>query len=160
MKIAVFPGSFDPFTLAHKDIVDRGAELFDRIVIAIGINTTKKGLMEYEQRLTAIKEVYADNPKVEAVIFTGLTVNYCQSIGANYILRGLRNGKDLEYENAIAQNNFMLAPQVETYFLLSRGDKAHISSTIVREILANNGKIDHLVPKEVLAVLNLDSAKK
>ncbi len=157
MKIAVFPGSFDPFTLAHKDIVDRGAELFDKIIVAIGVNTTKKGLMEYEHRLAAIKDIYAGNPKVEAVVFTGLTVNYCQSVGAHCILRGLRNGKDLEYENAIAQNNFMLAPQVETCFLLSRGDKAHISSTIVREILANNGKIDHLVPKEVLAILNRDS---
>jgi len=154
MKIAVFPGSFDPFTLAHKDLVDRGLGLFDKIVIAIGINTTKKGLMEYEQRLESISRVYAGNPRVEVMVFTGLTVDLCRAVDANYILRGLRNSKDLEYEDAIAQNNLLLAPDVETYFLLSRSGTAHISSTIVREILANRGKIDHLLPKEVVDVLN------
>ncbi len=153
MKIAVFPGSFDPFTLAHKDLVDRGLALFDKIVIAIGVNTTKKGLMDYEQRLEAIQNVYSANVRVEVLTFTGLTVDFCQKVGANYILRGLRNTKDLEYEDAIAQNNLLLAPSIETFFLLSRSGTAHISSTIVREILANKGKIEHLLPPEVLTVL-------
>lgn len=153
MKTAVFPGSFDPFTLAHKDLVDRGLVLFDKIIIAIGVNTTKKGLMVYEQRLEAIANVYAGNVKVEVLTFTGLTVDFCQQVEAHYILRGLRNSKDLEYENAIAQNNLLLAPTIETFFLLSRSGTAHISSTIVREILANKGKVDHLLPPEVLSVL-------
>ncbi len=153
MKIAVFPGSFDPFTLAHKDLVDRGLALFDKIVIAIGVNTTKKGLMDYEQRLEAIQNVYSANVRVEVLTFTGLTVDFCQKVGANYILRGLRNTKDLEYEDAIAQNNLLLAPSIETFFLLSRSGTAHISSTIVREILVNKGKVEHLLPPEVLTVL-------
>lgn len=155
MKTAVFPGSFDPFTLAHKDLVDRGLALFDKIIVAIGVNTTKKGLMGSEQRLKAITQVYATNPKVEVVTFTGLTVDFCQEVGADYILRGLRNSRDLEYEDAIAQNNLLLAPHIETLFLLSRSGTAHISSTIVREIWANKGKIEHLVPAEVLQVLNM-----
>lgn len=153
MKIAVFPGSFDPFTSAHQDLVDRGMGLFDKIIIAIGINITKKGLMDYEKRKEAISNIYKSNAKVEVVTFTGLTVDFCKAHQAKFILRGLRNSKDLEYEDAIAQNNLLLAPDIETYFLLSRSGTAHISSTIVRDILANKGRIDHLVPKEVLEVL-------
>lgn len=150
MKIAVFPGSFDPFTLAHKDLVDRGLGLFDKIIIAIGININKKGLMDFELRKQAIAAVYADNPKIVVETFTGLTVDLCEKHGAKYILRGLRNGNDLIYEDAIAQNNLLLAPTVETYFLLSRSGIAHISSTIVRDIWINGGRVDHLVPKQVL----------
>lgn len=153
MKVAVFPGSFDPFTLAHKDLVDRGLGLFDKIVIAIGVNINKKGLMDFEHRKEAIQSVYADNPKIEVETFTGLTVDLCQKRYAQYILRGLRNSNDLLYEDAIAQNNLLLAPGIETYFLLSRSGTAHISSTIVRDIWANKGKIDHLVPQEVLEIL-------
>lgn len=154
MKIAVFPGSFDPFTLAHKDLVDRGLGLFDKIIIAIGINMNKKGMMGFELRKQAIAAVYAGNPKIVVETFTGLTVDLCQQHAAKYILRGLRNSNDLLYEDAIAQNNLLLAPTVETYFLLSRSGTAHISSTIVRDIWANKGKIDHLVPKEVLQALS------
>jgi pantetheine-phosphate adenylyltransferase len=153
MKIAVFPGSFDPFTLAHQDLVDRGLVLFDKIIIAIGINSTKKGLMDYNMRSAAITDVYKSNPEVEVLTFTGLTVDLCKAQEARYILRGLRNSKDLEYEDAIAQNNLLLAPEIETFFLLSRSGTAHISSTIVREIWANDGRIDHLVPQEVLSQL-------
>lgn len=154
MKIAVLPGSFDPFTLAHKDLVDRGLGLFDKIIIAIGVNINKKGLMDFELRKQAIAAVYADNPKIVVESFTGLTVDLCEKLGANYILRGLRNSNDLLYEDAIAQNNLLLAPTVETYFLLSRSGTSHISSTIVRDIWSNKGKIDHLVPKEVLEALS------
>src|SRR5690606_6859041 len=153
MKTAVFPGSFDPFTLAHQDLVHRALILFDKIIVAVGVDTPKKGLMDYEQRLQAIAQIYATNPKVEVLTFTGLTVDFCRKVGADYILRGLRNAKDLDYESAIAQNNLLLAPHIETYFLLSRGEMAHISSTIVREIWANKGRVDHLIPAEILKVL-------
>ena len=150
MKIAVFPGSFDPFTMAHKDLVDRALSLFDKIYIAIGVNSSKKGLMDFEIRKQAISSLYAGNAKIVVESFTGLTINYCKKVNAQFILRGLRNGTDLDFENAIAQNNLILAPEIETYFLVARTGTAHISSTIVRDILANNGSVDSLVPSEVL----------
>lgn len=150
MKVAVFPGSFDPFTIAHKDLVDRALGLFDKIYIAIGVNSAKKGLMDYETRKAAIADLYKDESKIIVETFKGLTVEYCKTVGANYILRGLRNSNDLVFEDAIAQNNLILAPEIETYFLLSRSGTAHISSTIVRDILANGGGVDQLVPDEVL----------
>ena len=150
MKIAVFPGSFDPFTSAHKDLVDRALSLFDKIYIAIGVNSAKKGLMDFETRKAAITELYKVESKVIVDTFTGLTVDYCQKVGAQFILRGLRNATDLDFENAIAQNNLILAPEIETYFLLARTGLSHISSTIVRDILANGGAVDTLVPSGVL----------
>lgn len=150
MKIAVFPGSFDPFTNAHKDLVDRSLMLFDKVYIAIGVNSSKKGLMEFETRKVAISNLYKDEAKVVVETFTGLTVDYCKKVGAQFILRGLRNSTDFDFENAIAQNNLILAPEIETYFLLARTGLSHISSTIVRDILANGGPVDTLVPSEVL----------
>ncbi len=151
MKIAVFPGSFDPFTFAHKDLVDRSLTLFDRVYIAVGVNASKKGLMGYEERKLAIEELYRGEDRVEVGLFTGLTVDYCKKVGATFILRGLRNTKDFEYEDSIAQNNLIMAPSIETYFLISRSGTAHISSTIVRDILNNGGNVDKLVPPEILA---------
>jgi len=150
MKIAVFPGSFDPFTNAHKDLVDRALSLFDKIYIAIGVNSSKKGLMDFETRKAAITELYKNESKVIVDTFTGLTVDYCKKVDAQFILRGLRNANDLVFEDAIAQNNLILAPAIETYFLLSRSGNSHISSTIVRDILTNGGSVDTLVPEEVL----------
>lgn len=150
MKIAVFPGSFDPFTNAHKDLVDRSLMLFDKVYIAIGVNSSKKGLMEFETRKVAISNLYKDEAKVVVETFIGLTVDYCKKVGAQFILRGLRNSTDFDFENAIAQNNLILAPEIETYFLLARTGLSHISSTIVRDILANGGPVDTLVPSEVL----------
>ncbi|WP_149914595.1 pantetheine-phosphate adenylyltransferase [Sphingobacterium cavernae] len=150
MKIVVFPGSFDPFTNAHKDLVDRALSLFDKIYIAIGVNSSKKGLLDFETRKAAILELYKDESKVIVDTFTGLTVNYCNKVKAQFILRGLRNATDLDFENAIAQNNLILAPEIETYFLLARTGLSHISSTIVRDILANGGSVETLVPSEVL----------
>jgi pantetheine-phosphate adenylyltransferase len=149
MKIAVFPGSFDPFTYAHKDLVDRALSLFDKIYIAIGVNSSKKGLMYFETRKAAILELYKDESKVIVDTFNGLTVNYCNKVEAQFILRGLRNATDLDFENAIAQNNLILAPEIETYFLLARTGLSHISSTIVRDILANGGSVETLVPSVV-----------
>ncbi len=150
MKIAVFPGSFDPFTIAHQDLIKRALPLFDKIYIAIGVNSSKVGMMDVESRRSSITELYRGNDQVEVEFYNGLTVDYCESIGANFILRGLRNGTDLDYENIIAQNNLLLAPQIETYFLVSRSGEAHISSTIVRDIWKNNGDISHLVPDVIL----------
>lgn len=150
MKIAVFPGSFDPFTIAHHDLIKRALPLFDKIYIAIGVNSSKVGMMDVESRRSSITELYRGNDQVEVEFYNGLTVDYCESIGANFILRGLRNGTDLDYENIIAQNNLLLAPQIETYFLVSRSGEAHISSTIVRDIWKNNGDISHLVPDVIL----------
>lgn len=149
MKIAVFPGSFDPFTNAHQDLVERALPLFDKIVIAIGVNSVKKGLMPFDERVSSIVQVFASNPKIEVQQFKGLTVDYCKAVGAQFILRGLRSSKDFEFESAIAQNNLLLAPEIESYFLIARSGLAHISSTIVRDIYANGGDISHLVPKEV-----------
>lgn len=154
MKIAVFPGSFDPFTLAHKDLVDRALSLFDKIYIAIGVNSSKKGLLDFETRKKAIAAVYKDESKVVVETFSGLTVDYCKKVNARYILRGLRNSTDLDFENAIAQNNFVLAPEIETFFLLSKADKSYISSTIVRDILLHGGSVETLVPREVLTFIN------
>lgn len=154
MKIAVFPGSFDPFTIAHQDLIARALSLFDKIYIAIGVNSSKIGMMDVESRKNSITELYQNNEQIEVSFYNGLTVDYCLSIGANFILRGLRNGTDLDYENIIAQNNLLLAPQVETYFLVSRSGEAHISSTIVRDIWKNNGDISHLVPNTILKYIN------
>jgi len=153
MKIAVFPGSFDPYTIAHHDLIERALGLFDKIYVAIGINSSKVGMMDVESRKTAITNLYANNPKIEVTFYQGLTIDFCHQVGATVILRGLRNGTDLDYENIIAQNNLILAPEIESYFLVSRSGKAHISSTIVRDIWKNNGDIEGLVPDEVLEVI-------
>ncbi len=150
MKVAVFAGSFDPFTFAHFDLVQRGLLLFDKIVIAIGVNSAKQGMMDYADREAAISAFFSENTRVEVQQFTGLTVHFCQQVGARYLLRGLRNTQDFEFENAIAQNNRLLAPGIETYFLMAKSGLAHISSTIVRDIYRNDGDIAALVPQEII----------
>ncbi|WP_343559449.1 pantetheine-phosphate adenylyltransferase [Sphingobacterium sp.] len=154
MKIAVFPGSFDPFTLAHQDLVERALPLFDKIIIAVGYNANKKGMLDHDERVKCIQEVFRDVNVIEVMKYNGLTVDFCQKVGAKFILRGLRNTGDFEFENAIAQNNLLLNPVVESYFLMSRSGKAHISSTIVRDVWFNGGDIRAMVPTEVLALLN------
>ncbi len=153
MRIAVFPGSFDPYTIAHHDLIERALPLFDKIYVAIGINSSKVGMMDVETRKAAISKLYAGNEKVEVSFYQGLTVDFCKEVGAMVILRGVRNNTDLDYENIIAQNNLILAPEVETYFLVSRSGKAHISSTIVRDIWKNKGDIRGLVPEEVFGFI-------
>ena len=148
MKRAIFPGSFDPLTLGHVDIIDRAMGLFDEIVIAIGINNDKKYLFSLEQRLQFIKDTFIGNPKVKVQTYEGLTINYCEEINADYILRGLRNPADFEFEKAIAQTNRNLSG-IETVFLLTSADTAYISSSIVRDVYRHNGDISSLVPKAV-----------
>lgn len=150
MKTAVFAGSFDPFTFAHKDLVERGLELFDKVIIAIGVNSAKKGLMSSDQRVECINELFHGKLGIEVTQFTGLTVDFCRKSGARYLLRGLRNTNDFNFENAIAQNNLLLAPEIDTCFLMARSGLGHISSTIVRDIIQNSGDVTALVPKEII----------
>lgn len=149
MKRAVFPGSFDPITLGHVDIIKRAIPLFDEIVIAIGINADKKYMFSPEQRQAFIEEVFSDEPKIKTETYTGLTVDYCNKIDATFILRGLRNPADFEFEKAIAQTNRKLSG-IETVFLLTSAETSFISSSIVRDILRNNGDVSVLVPNVVI----------
>ena len=149
MKRAVFPGSFDPITLGHVDIIKRAIPLFDEIIIAIGINADKKYMFETEERKKFIELTFKDEPKIKTETYTGLTVDYCKKIDANFILRGLRNPADFEFEKAIAQTNRKLSG-IETVFLLTSAETSYISSSIVRDILRNNGDVSVLVPTSVL----------
>ncbi|MGB1349276.1 MAG: pantetheine-phosphate adenylyltransferase [Flavobacteriaceae bacterium] len=148
MKRAVFPGSFDPITLGHCDIINRGTQLFDELIIAIGENLSKNYLFSLEQRKAFIENIFSDNKKIKVFIYSGLTTDFCKEVKANYILRGLRNSSDFEYENSIAQTNKKTG-EIETVFLLSSPEKSFISSSIVREIIKHNGKFEDLVPNSV-----------
>jgi len=149
MKKAIFPGSFDPITLGHLDIIKRAIPLFDEIVIAIGINADKKYMFDIEKRTEFIKQSFKNEPKITTTTYTGLTVDYCKKINADYILRGLRNPADFEFEKAIAQTNRKLSG-IETVFLLTSAETSFISSSIVRDILRNNGDISSFVPSAVI----------
>jgi pantetheine-phosphate adenylyltransferase len=148
-KIAVFPGSFDPITKGHSDIVLRSLPLFDEIIIAIGSNSQKQSLYTLEQRVKWIKQVFKNQPKVRVESYEGLTVNFCAKKKANYLLRGIRSSADFEYEKTIAHLNHDMLPQVETVLILSRPELSSISSTIVREIIRGKGKVEKFVPKEI-----------
>lgn len=145
---AVFPGSFDPFTIGHFDLVNKAIPLFERIYIAVGENTSKNALFTVEQRVKAIQQVYQNNPSIEVITFSGLTVELCRSLNATYILRGLRNGTDFDYEKSIAMMNKKMQPAIETLFLLADEGHEYISSTIVREIYRTGGDISSFVPKD------------
>lgn len=153
MKIALFPGSFDPITIAHVDILNRSLPLFDKIVIGIGLNSSKQSFLSAEKREEMVKTIFAGNPKVEVQMYEGLTVDFCRKINAKYMVRGIRSSADFEYERAIAQINQTMMPEVETILLLSKPEYSAISSTIVRDILRNNGNVSPFVPKEALRFL-------
>lgn len=148
MKRAIFPGSFDPITNGHFDIIKRGIDLFDEIVVAIGINADKKYMFSLEQRKAFIENAFKDETKVKVTTYKGLTVDYCKSIDAKFILRGLRNPADFEFEKAIAHTNRVLS-KIETVFLLTAADTSFISSSIVRDVIRNKGDYTVLVPKSV-----------
>lgn len=150
MKIAVFPGSFDPITTGHVDLVKRALPLFDKIYIAIGVNSQKNYLNDLETRLRWIRETFADEEKVVVDSFEKLTAHYCQRIGARYLLRGLRNASDFDYEKTISQLNDIVGGGLETVFLISRPAYSHISSTIVREIIKGGGDASSFLPEAVL----------
>ncbi|MBU3012908.1 pantetheine-phosphate adenylyltransferase [Polaribacter vadi] len=148
MKKAIFPGSFDPLTLGHVDIIERGVTVFDELIIAIGINADKKYMFSLEERKKFIEETFKHEPKIKVVTYQGLTVNFCREQNANFILRGLRNPADFEFEKAIAHTNRKLS-EIETVFLLTSSGKSYISSSIVRDVIRNDGDYTGLVPEAV-----------
>jgi pantetheine-phosphate adenylyltransferase len=148
MKRAIFPGSFDPITLGHSDIIERGIILFDELIIAIGINAEKKYMFSLEERMKFISEAFKDEPKIRIMTYEGLTIDFCKKVNTGYILRGLRNPADFEFEKAIAHTNRKLS-EIETVFLLTASGKSYISSSIVRDVIRNGGDYSVLVPKTV-----------
>ena len=150
MKKALFPGSFDPLTLGHYDIIRRGVTLFDEVIVAIGINAEKKYMFSLEERKRFIEDAFADEPKINVVTYKGLTVDFCKEIGVGFILRGLRNPADFEFEKAIAHTNRKLT-KIETVFLLTAASTSFITSSIVRDVIRNNGDYTKFVPKSVRA---------
>jgi pantetheine-phosphate adenylyltransferase len=153
MKIALFPGSFDPITIAHVDILKRSLPLFDRVVVGIGLNSSKQNFLSAEKREEIVKSIFTAYTNVDVQLYEGLTVDFCRKINAKYMVRGIRSTSDFEYERAIAQINQTMMPDVETILLLSKPEYSAISSTIVRDILRNNGDVSPFVPKEALNFL-------
>ena len=147
-KIAIFPGSFDPITLGHYDLIKRSIPLFDKIVVAIGVNAEKKYMFSLEERKRFIEESFADDPSISVVTYEGLTIDLCKKMKAKFILRGLRNPADFEFEKAIAHTNRRLS-KIETVFLLTAANTSYISSSIVRDVLRNGGEYQMLVPNAV-----------
>ncbi|WP_184550233.1 pantetheine-phosphate adenylyltransferase [Mucilaginibacter sp. FT3.2] len=153
MKIALFPGSFDPVTKAHVDIVKRSVGLFDKLYIGVGANSTKQGFLSIETREQMLRAVFKNDDRIHIIAYEGLTVNFCKSIGATYMIRGIRTVSDFEYEKAIAQMNHSLAPDIESIFIVSKPGYSSISSTIVREIMRHHGDVSQFIPSEAIAYL-------
>ncbi|TAE38463.1 MAG: pantetheine-phosphate adenylyltransferase [Sphingobacteriales bacterium] len=153
MSIALFPGSFDPITKAHVDILKRALPLFDKVYVSVGLNSNKTALLSVDVRVQMLKQVFIDSPKIEITTYEGLTVAYCKSIGATHMIRGIRTVSDFEYEKAIAQMNHALEPEIESIFIVSKPGYSSISSSIVREILRYSGDVEQFVPAAVLPFL-------
>lgn len=150
MRICLFPGTFDPVTLGHIDIINRALPLFDQIYVGIGINSAKLPMFSAEQRMEWFKEIYRYEPKVKSVVYEGLTINYCREIGAQFILRGIRYVSDFEYEKTIADANRTLDKNIETIFLTGEPKYTSVASTIVRDILKNGGDASPFLPEAVI----------
>ena len=153
MRICLFPGTFDPVTLGHVDIINRALPLFDKIIVGIGLNTTKAPMFSPEQRLKWVKEIYKDEERVDGAIYEGLTIDFCQKTGANFILRGIRYVSDFEYEKTIADANRTLDKSIETIFLTCEPKYTSVASTIVRDIIRNGGDASHFLPEIVFKSL-------
>lgn len=149
MRVAVFPGTFDPITLGHVDVIRRSIPLFDKIVIGIGLNSTKQPMFTVEQRMEWIQEIFKDTDTVEVAAYEGLTIEFCKKIGASFILRGIRYVSDFEYEKGIADMNRMLSQNVETIFLTSSPQYSTVSSTLVRDVMRHHGDVSQFLPAEV-----------
>jgi len=153
MRICLFPGTFDPLTLGHVDIIDRAIPLFDKIIVGIGLNTSKAPMFSAGQRLQWIKEIYKNESRVEGAIYEGLTVEFCKKINAHFILRGIRYVSDFEYEKTIADANRTLDKSIETVFLTGEPKYTSVASTIVRDIIRNGGDSSHFLPEVVFKSL-------
>ncbi|TWR25415.1 pantetheine-phosphate adenylyltransferase [Mucilaginibacter achroorhodeus] len=153
MKIALFPGSFDPVTKAHVDIVKRSVNLFDKFYIGVGVNSSKQGLLPVSKREEMLRAVFAYDERIHIIAYEGLTVDFCRSINADYMIRGIRTVSDFEYEKAIAQMNHALEPEIESIFIVSKPGYSSISSSIVREIIRYNGDVSQFIPKEAIPFL-------
>jgi pantetheine-phosphate adenylyltransferase len=154
-RICLFPGTFDPITIGHQDIIDRSLHLFDELLIGIGRNANKAPMFSEEQRLQWIEDIYKDNPKVRAVVYDGLTVDCCQRNNAKFILRGIRYVNDFEYEKAIADMNRSLDKGIETVFLTCLPQYTSVASTLVRDVIRNGGDASPFLPEPVIATLKL-----
>ena len=148
-KTAIFPGSFDPFTKGHEDIVRRALKIFDKIIIAIGVNSEKKGFLSEKSRIALIKKTFCNNNNVEVLSYSGLTADFCKQQNINIILRGLRGCVDFEYETTIGEANRTIFPELETIFIITSPQTSYISSTIVRDIYRNGGNISIFLPNNI-----------
>jgi len=152
-KIAVFPGSFDPYTRGHHDIVQRALPLFDRVIVAIGINNEKRGMFPVEQRVAWIEALYKDENRVETCTYEGLTVDFCRERGARFIIRGVRNTIDFEYEKTIAQMNSSIGKGIETVLLFSNPLLAQVSSTVIRDLVKNGYDVSEFIPYDITSII-------
>jgi pantetheine-phosphate adenylyltransferase len=148
-RIALFPGTFDPITIGHLDIIHRALPLFDKLVIGIGRNANKSAMFSEEQRMKWIKEIFRENPKVNVAVYEGLTVECCRKVGANFIVRGIRYVNDFEYEKAIADMNRSLDKDIETVFLTCLPQYTSVASTLVRDVIRNGGDARQFLPDAV-----------
>jgi len=149
VKIAVFPGSFDPFTVGHESVVLRSLELFDQIIVAVGVHSGKRPLLKIESRVKMINQIFNDHQKVSADYYEGLTVDYCKKVKATHMLRGIRTAADFEYERGMAQINKRMLPDVESIFLLTSPEHTPVNSTIIRDIIRNGGDASQFLPEGV-----------
>ncbi len=148
-RLAVFPGSFDPITRGHENVVRRAAHLFDEIIVAIGQNTTKQSMFPLEKRLQWVQQTFADISNIRVEVYEGLTVDFCKKYEATFLLRGLRNGGDFEYERTIAHMNKAISNELETILVFTDPEYASVHSTVIREVLRNNGDVSQFVPKAI-----------
>ena len=153
-RIALFPGTFDPITIGHLDIINRALPLFDKLIIGIGTNSSKQPMFSEEQRTKWIREIYINEPKIDVVVYEGLTVSCCQRVGAHFILRGIRYVNDFEYEKAIADMNRSLDNDIETIFLTCLPQYTSVASTLVRDVLRNGGNVTQFLPEEVARTIS------
>ncbi len=154
-KIALFPGSFDPITIGHTNIIERALPLFEKIIVGIGNNQQKSYLFDIKQRRKWIQDIYKNYDKVTVKDYTGMTIHYCKEIGAQYLLRGIRTTADFEFEKTMAQLNQSMNADIETIIILSKPEYSHISSTIVREIIMNDGDPSQFLPDSVSKTLSI-----
>jgi pantetheine-phosphate adenylyltransferase len=160
MRIALFPGTFDPVTFGHIDIIERALPLFDKLYIGIGINANKAPMFSAEQRVHWLEEIFKGEPKIKSVVYEGLTVDCCKKIKANYILRGIRYVNDFEYEKAIADMNRSLDENIETVFLTCLPKYTSVASTLVRDVIRNGGDVSQFVPEVVLKTIQQNNPRE